>query len=596
MPNFYDDNPDIRLNLDQAPLAEIARLRERDFAEAGQYPFAPRDAADAIENYHDTLRIVGDIAGDFIAPRAEDVDREGATWHDGVVTYAPGTQEALDRLSGADLMGFTLPRKYGGIFMPHTVYAAAIEMVSRGDAALMTLFGLQDIAETILRFASDELKDQYLPRFASGEATGAMVLTEPDAGSDLQAVRLKASPDPNDPNLWRLNGVKRFITNGCGDMLLVLARSEEGTKDGRGLSLLLAEKGQGLRVRRIEDKLGIHGSPTCELQFTNCPARLVGRRRFGLIKYTMDLMNGARLAIAAQGVGLCEAAYREALAYAHSREQFGKAIVQFPAVAELLVGMRLKLELARTLTIDCGVAVDFEKEYEALQSVPARETREKDAKTQSSSEIRNQKSEIRNQPDAKTLYKRWHGYASSLTPMAKYYASEAAVELCNSALAVLGGSGFMRDYPIERYLRDARITNIYEGTSQLQVVAILAGLLGGDLDSLFADFAARPYTGATAKHLPAVTEALDRYRKALDYVKGRAERDYTDLVARNLADMAIDVYNAFRLMQFGEVSESKALLADLFVPAMSRRVRSASDAVLCGNRLLLDAYPALLGA
>ncbi|HPD13825.1 MAG TPA: acyl-CoA dehydrogenase family protein [Planctomycetota bacterium] len=565
MPNFYDDNPDLRFNLDQAPLAEIARLREHDFAEAGQYPYAPRDAADAVENYHETLRIVGDIAGDFIAPRAEEVDREGAKWHDGVVTYAQGTREALDRLSGADLMGFTLPRKYGGLYLPHTTYAAAIEMVSRGDAALMTLFGLGDIAETILRFASEELKDKYLPRFATGEATGAMVLTEPDAGSDLQAVRLKASPDPADPNLWRLNGVKRFITNGCGDILLVLARSEEGTRDGRGLSLFLAEKGPGLRVRRIEDKLGIHGSPTCELQFTHCPAYLVGRRRFGLIKYTMDLMNGARLAIAAQSVGICEAAYREALAYAHSREQFGKAIVHFPALADLLVGMRLKLELARTLTIDCGVAVDFEKEYE-------------------------------NRPADKALYKKWHGYASSLTPMAKYYASEAAVELSNSALAVLGGSGFMRDYPIERYLRDARITNIYEGTSQLQVVAILAGLLGGDLDSLFADFAARPYTGATAKHLPAVTEALGLFNKAMDYVKQRAERDYTDLVARHLADMAIDVYNAFRLMQFGEVSESKALLADLFVPAMGRRVRAAHDAATSGNRLVLDEYRVLLAA
>ncbi len=563
MPNFYDDNPDIRFNLDQAPLAEIARLRERDFAEAEQYPYAPRDAADALENYHETLRIVGDIAGDFIAPRAEEVDRQGARWHDGVVTYAKGTSEALARLSGADLMGFTLPRKYGGIFMPHTVYAAAIEIVSRADAALMTLFGLQDIAETILRFASDELKDKYLPRFASGEATGAMVLTEPDAGSDLQAVRLKASPDPSDPNLWRLNGVKRFITNGCGDVLLVLARSEEGTRDGRGLSLFIAEKGSGIRVRRIEDKLGIHGSPTCELQFTNCPAWLVGRRRLGLIKYTMDLMNGARLAIAAQGVGICEAAYREALAYARSREQFGKAIVHFPAVADLLVGMRLKLELARTLTIDCAVAVDFEKEYE-------------------------------NRPEDKALYKKWHAYASTLTPMAKYYASEAAVELSNTALAVLGGSGFMRDYPVERYLRDARITNIYEGTSQLQVVAILAGLLGGDLDSLFTDFAARPYTGSTAKHLPAVTEALERFNGAMDFVRKRGERDYTDLVARTLADMAIDVYNAFRLMQFGEVSESKALLADLFVPAMSRRVRAAHDAVTSGNRLVLDAYQTLL--
>ena len=572
MPNFYDDNPDIRFNLDQAPLAEIARLRERDFAEANAYPFAPRDAKDAIENYHQTLRIVGEIAGDFIAPRSEDVDRQGATWHDGVVTYAKGTQEELERLSKADLMGFTLPRKYGGINIPHTAYSVATEMVSRADAALMTLFGLQDIADTILRFATDELKDRYLPRFASGEATGAMALTEPDAGSDLQAVRLKATPDPKDPTLWRLNGVKRFITNGCGDVLLVLARSEEGSVDGRGLSCFIAEKGPRLRVRRIEDKLGIHGSPTCELQFTDCPAYLVGRRRFGLVRYTMDLMNGARLAIASQGVGICEAAYREALAYAREREQFGKAILHFPAVAGLLVNMKLKLELARTITIDCGVAVDFEKEYEprASSSDPA----ERD--------------------HYKPLYSRWSRYAAGLTPMAKYYATEAAVELSNTALAVLGGSGFMRDYPVERYIRDARITNIYEGTSQLQVVAILASLLGGGLEPLFSEFAARPYTGATRHLVPAVLDGLALFNKSLDFVKARGDREYTDHCGRNLADMIVDVYHGFRLCQFGELSEEKATLAELFIPAMARRIEANAKTVLSGDRTLLDNYRKLL--
>jgi len=568
MPNFYDDNPDLRFNLEQAPLAEIAAMRERGFAEAGDYPHAPRDADDAVENYHETLRIVGDVAGNFIAPRAEDVDLEGPTLEDGVVTYARGTTEALDRLSKADLMGFTLPRKYGGINMPHTVYSAATEIVSRADAALMTLFGLQDIAETILRFGDDEISDRFLPRFATGEATGAMALTEPDAGSDLQAVMLKATPDPETEGLWRLSGVKRFITNGCGDVLVVLARSEEGTKDGRGLSTFVAEKGPGLRVRRIEDKFGIHGSPTCELQFTDCPAWLIGRRRFGLIKATMDMMNGARLAIASQGVGICEAAYREALGYAHAREQFGQAIVHFPAVADMLVQMRLKLELARTLTIDCGVAVDFEKEYEAQMNAGDRE--------------------------ARPLYKQWARIASVLTPLAKYYASEASIELSNNALQVLGGSGYMRDYPVERLVRDARITSIYEGTSQLQVVAALAGMLGGGLDPVYEGLAARPYTGGTAKHAPAVAQALEQYQQALAYVKERGERDYTDYVGRALADMAIDVYHGYRLLQQGEVSESKALLANLFVPAMARRVATALAVVTSGEHTLLDSYEALL--
>ena len=568
MPNFYDDNPDLRLNLEHAPLAEIAAMRERGFAEADEYPFAPRDADDAIENYHETLRIVGDVAGNFIAPRAEDVDIEGPSLEDGVVTYAKGTSEALDRLSKADLMGFTLPRRYGGINMPHTVYSAAIEMVSRADAALMTLFGLQDIGETILHFGTDELCERYLPRFASGEATGAMALTEPDAGSDLQAVMLKATPDPKVEGLWRLNGVKRFITNGCADILVVLGRSEEGTKDGRGLSTFVAEKGPGLRVRRIEDKFGIHGSPTCELQFTDCPAWLIGRRRFGLIKATMDLMNGARLAIASQGVGICEAAYREALGYAHAREQFGRAIVHFPAVADMLVGMRLKLELARTLTIDCGVAVDFEKEYEAQMNAGDRE--------------------------ARALYKKWSKIASGLTPMAKYYASEASIEVSNNALQVLGGSGYMRDYPVERLVRDARITNIYEGTSQLQVVAVLASLLGGGLEPVFEELAGHSCTGGTARHAPAVVRALDQLNQALDLVKDRGERDYTDYCGRTLTDMAIDVYHGLRLLQLGEASEEKALLADLFVPAASRRVGMALEAVASGERTLLDNYETLL--
>ena len=569
MPNFYDDNPDLQFQLAQAPLAAIAALREDGFGEAAEFPFAPADAAEAIENYIETCRIVGEVAGDFVAPRAEDVDLEGPTLADGVVTYPTGIQEALDRLADADLMGFTLPRRYGGLNIPHTLYAAAIEMVSRADAGLMTIFGLQDIAETILNYGSDEQKDNYLPRFARGEVTGAMALTEPDAGSDLQAVQLKARPSPDDPDVWLLNGVKRFITNGCGDVLLVLARSEEGSRDGRGLSCFIAEKCPELRVRRIEDKLGIHGSPTCELQFDNVPATLVGQRRRGLIRYVMSLMNGARLAIAAQSVGIAEAAYREALAYAREREQFGKAILHFPPVAEMLCGMKLKLHLARTLTIDCAVAVDYEREYE--KRAADRETR----------------------AQFKPLHRRWSALASALTPMAKYYASEAAIDLANTALQVLGGSGYMRDYPVERLVRDARITNIYEGTSQLQVVAINVGVLGSGLASRLEELAEHDY--AHAGHAAAVTTAHERLTQAVAFVKGRGERDYTDLVARHLADMAIDVYGGYRLLQQAEVRDEDAVLADLFVPAMARRVEHAAQTVLSGQRTLLDSYHRLLG-
>jgi len=570
MPNFYDENPDIRLNLDLAPLTEIAKLREGDFAAAATCPYAPASAEDALDNYHDVLSIVGGITGDFIAPRAEDIDANGPTLEDGVVTYAKGTQEALDCLGGADMMGFTLPRKYGGINLPHTIYAVANEMVSRADTGLMTLVGLQDIGETILRFADDDLKDKYLPRFASGEATGAMALTEPDAGSDLQAVRLKATPDPDEEGLWRLNGVKRFITNGCGDILLVLARSEEGSVDGRGLSLFVAEKCPDLRVRRIEEKLGIHSSPTCELQFNNVKAYLVGRRRRGLVKYTMDLMNGARLAIAAQSVGLCEAAYREAIDYAREREQFGKAILHFPAVAEILVQMKLKLQLARIVTVDCAVAVDFEKLYE--EQAENHETAE----------------------EYKPLFKKWTTFASALTPMAKYYASEAAITLSNNALQVLGGSGYMRDYPVERLLRDARITNIYEGTSQLQVVAILASILRGGIQPRVDELAANEHGEAMTALKPAIDAAYAKFAEAVDFVRERGDREYTDFCGRHLADMLIDVYHGYRLLDFGDVNEEKATLARIFVPSMTRRIHTAHNTVLSGDKLLLEQYTSLL--
>ena len=299
MPNFFTDNADIRFHFDTMDLREIVALKEGDFSERQKFPYAPASYEDAVDGYRRILELVGQIAGDVVAPRAPEVDAEGAQLHDGVVTYAHGTREALQALSGADLMGFTLPRRYGGLNLPTILYTSAIEMVSRADAALMTIFGLQDIAETINSFASEDQKQRYLPKFCSGEVTGAMVLTEPDAGSDLQAVRLRAYQEPD--GQWRLNGVKRFITNGCGDVLLVLARTEEGTRDGRGLSMLLCEKGPKVVVRRIEDKLGIHGSPTCELHFKDAPAELVGQRRRGLTKYVMALMNGARIGIAAQG-------------------------------------------------------------------------------------------------------------------------------------------------------------------------------------------------------------------------------------------------------------------------------------------------------
>ena len=358
MANFFTDNEDIKFLFDYLDLAELATVQEDNFT-GDPADYAPKDAADAIDNYRRILTIVGQIAAEHIAPRGEGVDHEGNTHNDdGTVTLNKAVQENLDVLAQADLMGFTLPRKYEGLNCPTTVYTMANEIVSRADASLMNLFGLQGIAETINAFANDEVKAQYLPKFARGEVTGAMVLTEPDAGSDLQAVQLRAWQD--DDGQWRLNGVKRFITNGCGDVLLVLARSEAGTTDGRGLSMLLAERGPRIRVRHLEEKLGIHGSPTCELVFDDAPAILIGERQLGLIRYVFSLMNGARLGIAGQSLGIAEAAYRLARTYAHQRKQFGVAIEKLPAVAELVTEMKIHIEAARALTYETARICDLE--------------------------------------------------------------------------------------------------------------------------------------------------------------------------------------------------------------------------------------------
>lgn len=572
MPNFCTDNADIRFQLEHLAWGEVVRLKEGDFSESGKHPWAPSSYEDAVDGYRRVLELVGDVTANVIAPRAEAVDREGAQWHDGVVTYARGTQEALQALRQAELMGFTLPRRYGGMNLPTVAYASAIEMVSRADAALMTIFGLQDIAETINSFGSEEQKERYLPRFAAGEVTGAMVLTEPDAGSDLQAVRLKAQEDED--GTWRLNGVKRFITNGCAEVLLVLARSEEGTKDGRGLSMFICEKGPDIQIRRIEDKLGIHGSPTCEMQFNNARGELVGQRRRGLTKYVMALMNGARIGIAAQGLGIAEAAYREALAYAREREQFGKRIFNMAQVADMLVTMKVLCETGRSLLYETARIVDLQQGYEHL-------TETLDRKDAGYGEAREQAASYRKQ-------------AGMLTPMSKYYCCEMCIRVTNLALQVLGGSGFMRDYAIERHLRDARITTIYEGTSELQVVAMLAGLNGGALNNWFEARAGRSYTGEVALLAALASQTRQRLDDALRFVKEEGDPDYTDLMGKRLGEMACFAVIGSLLLDEATVSGHKRTVAEKFIRDTAIQTAAHYQAISSGNDLVLREYEKLL--
>ena len=523
MANFYRDNDDIQFLFKHLNIGEVASLAEEGFKYAGQFDTAPKDAQDAIKNYDLVLDSIGKLAGDFIAPRSEEIDRDGNTLNeDGTVSYAKGIAESLNALAKADVMGFTLPHRFGGLCFPNLIYSMAIEIVSRADASLMNIFGLQGIAETINFFADEDIKQHYLHDFASGKVTGAMVLTEPDAGSDLQAVKLRAFQD--DDGNWYLHGVKRFITNGCGEVLLVLARSEPDRAGGLGLSLFVCDRGPTVRVRRLEDKLGIHGSPTCELIFDNTPCQIIGERQRGLVTYVMSLMNGARIGIAGQSMGLAEAAWRVARDYAASREQFGGPIEKLPAVRNLVIDMKIMIEAGRALLYETSRIVDFEvglsKVAEGPDSDPA-------AAKQAKQELRKIKR-----------------LAAMLTPMSKYYCSEMCNTVAYDAIQVLGGSGYMRDYASERYARDARITTIYEGTSQLQVVAAVRGVCGGTAEKYLEELAAMQYSDEVKDLLALLVEGTETLKQCAAYTKEQGV-DYMDLVGRPLVDMAIALINGY---------------------------------------------------
>lgn len=523
MANFFTDNPDLKFHLSHPLMKKIVALKENDFEDKDKFDYAPLDFEDAMDSYEKVLEIVGEISGDIVSPNAEGVDTEGPKIENNEVVYAKGTQENLDALVKAGLMGITLPRKYEGLNFPIVPYIMAADLVSRADAGFVNIWGLQDCAETINEFADEDQKMRFLPRISRGE-TAAMDLTEPDAGSDLQAVQLKATFNEKEGK-WYLNGVKRFITNGDGDVSLVLARSEEGTTDGRGLSMFIYDRAhKAVKIRRIENKMGIKGSPTCELVFKDAPAELVGSRKLGLIKYVMALMNGARLGIGAQSVGISEAAYREALEYAKEREQFGKSIIKFPAVYELLATMKAKLDASRTLLYETSRYVDVYKAYMHLSE-----------KRQLTKEER----------DDMKYYQR---LADFFTPLLKGMSSEYCNQLAYDALQIHGGSGFMKDYPIERIYRDARITTIYEGTTQLQVVAAIRGVTTDGYLKRIREFEAmslRPELHGYRRTLIGMTEEYEKAVKAVIAVK---DNEYLDFHARRLVEMAGHIIMGYLLL------------------------------------------------
>lgn len=514
MGNFFTDNERLKFHLHNDMMKEIIRLKERDYADKDKYDFAPESYEDAIDSYEKVLEIVGEITSDVLAENAKDVDIEGPKIEDNAIVYAKGTQRNHETLRDAGLYGMSLPRQYGGLNFSYVPYVMAAEIVSRGDCGFANIWGLQDCAETIYEFGSEEIKNEYLPRINKG-ATCSMDLTEPDAGSDLQAVRLKATYDEQ-AGVWRLNGVKRFITNGDADIKLVLARSEEGTTDGRGLSYFVYDRNnKAVTVRRIENKLGIKGSPTAELVFNNAPAQIVGDRKLGLIKYVMSLMNGARLGVGAQSVGLAEAAYREAVKYAHEREQFGKPIANFAQVYEMLGNMRAKTDAIRTLLYETARQVDMYKSLDAIS--------------------RERKLAV----EEKQLLKAHLRLADALTPMLKLFASEYANQITYDCIQVHGGSGFMKDYACERMYRDARILTIYEGTSQLQVVAAIKGVTSGIYAARIKEYEAVEVSGELATMRQELIKMRERYESILEKAKelGTASEAF-DFVSRRLVEMA----------------------------------------------------------
>ena len=570
MANSYTDIPEIKFHMEHPMMQRIVELKERNFEDKGKFDYAPEDFDDAMDSYDKVLEVVGDINANIIAPNAEDVDAEGPHCENGRVRYASKTYENLDATRKAGLNGMTMPRRYEGLNLPVTVYTAANEIVSAGDAGFENIWSLQDCIETLYCFGNEEQRKKYIPRVCAGE-TMSMDLTEPDAGSDLQSVMLKATYDEKE-DCWRLNGVKRFITNGDSDIHLVLARSEEGTRDGRGLSMFIYDKRNGgVNVRRIENKMGIHGSPTCELTYKNAKAELCGDRKLGLIKYVMSLMNGARLGIAAQSVGIEQAAYEEALAYAQDRKQFGKEIINFPAVYDMIATIKAKLDAGRSLLYQTARYVDI---YKALEDI----ARERQLT-----------------PEERKELKQFSRLADAFTPLAKGMNSEFANQSSYDAIQVHGGSGFMLEYKCQRIYRDARITSIYEGTTQLQTVAAIRYVTNGTYTSVINDMIAEvkenPASAAYSNYVARIEAMAQKLDQAIEYVKAQENQDVLDFCARKLYEMT--AYTIMSLLVLQDTMRNAELFSKslaIFVNHAESEVARHQNYINCMNAEVLENY------
>ena len=559
MPNFFTENKDLLFHFNNLHLKEIVEIAEDNYKQANKHNYAPVNYEDAIENYRKVLEVLGDITGNFIAERAAAVDEEGAVFKDGKVHYAKGTAENLKQLAQADLRGMIFPRKYGGLNFTFTTYIIASEMISRADASLINLFGLQDIGDTIMKFGTEEQRKEFLPGFCSGEYTGAMALTEPDAGSDLQAVKLHAYQD--EKGQWYLKGMKRFITNGNGDILLVLARSEAGTKDARGLSMFVCY-GDEVKVRRIENKLGIHGSPTCELQFNDVPAQLVGQRKFGLIKYVLNLMYRARIGVSAQAVGISQAAYEEALKYAKEREQFGKSIYNMPVVANMLIDMRVTLEANRALLYDAAQTVDLKERLDE--------------------KIKKLKEDGKSVGEENLRTKKITKESNFVTPLAKYICTEAANKITYDALQIHGGTGYMKEFNVERLARDARITNIYEGTSQLQIIAATGGVINDIFADKFDEYEKKKYKSGAAHLVSHLIEIRKIFKDCRRYVVEKNDPAFQEVAAKDIVELYSYLYIGYLLLVQAEKAPQKVFIANRYILTSLANAKKNAESIKDG--------------
>lgn len=569
MANYFNENSDMLFHLKNEDLIPIIRYRESGFSDRKSFEEAPKNEDDTLDDYKRVLEVIGEIAAEVIAPTAMENDVTGAVFENGEVTLTPGIEEALLALREAGVMGFTLPRKYGGLNFPKTIYTMAIELISQADASLMTLFGLQEISETINKYGSQDQRDRYLPRFCSGEVSGAMALTEPDAGSDLPAIKLKA--ELNENGGWFLNGVKRFITNGCANIILVAARSEEDIEDARGLSLFIYEREKGMQIRRIENKLGIHSSPTCELQFSSAPAEILGQRKRGLLTYTMSLMNGARLGVAAQAVGIMQAAYNEARSYAAQRVQYGQTIDQFPQIIELLTTMAVDIEATRALLYEASRLVDMKEGIEKLIEENPELKREK-------------KSELR----------RYSQFEQLFTPLIKYRASELGNRLCYDAMQIHGGVGYMKEFTIERLYRDIRITSIYEGTSQMQVIAASGAILRNIAFERINDYIAKYDFSPVAEIYSRVEKFREQLEQAVSYVQSKTDGTCMEFHSVRLVNITADFICSYLLCIDALRDEKKRKVARVFVGKAEQRISADVGYILSEEEMLIDLHPDII--